>query len=239
MIGVNDSNNKIITDGLILHYDIGQLRSYPTSGTNLVDLSSGSNIGMLVNGVGYNSNNGGSLVFNGLNNYIETNPIQPKYYTISVWFKALGPPSNNDSAGGALVCNNPQLSNGEVQFNLVYSWLEQKITFVCQGNNSGVLLTPNNSVLRNKWNQVVAVYSGTKQYIYINGVLITSVLYSNDPFYPTTGNINLQIGRWGYNQYSRIFNGSISEVMIYDRALTALEVDNNFKINKVRYINYE
>jgi hypothetical protein len=39
MIGIIDSGQKIVTDGLALHLDAAQLRSYPGSGTTWTDLS--------------------------------------------------------------------------------------------------------------------------------------------------------------------------------------------------------
>jgi hypothetical protein len=59
------NNPRIITDGLVLALDAGNPKSYPGSGTAWTDLSGNGNTGTLVNGTGYNSGNGGSLVFDG------------------------------------------------------------------------------------------------------------------------------------------------------------------------------
>lgn len=60
-------NPKIVTDGLVLCLDAANPKSYPGSGTVWSDLSGNGNNGTLVNGVGYNSNNGGYLTFDGSN----------------------------------------------------------------------------------------------------------------------------------------------------------------------------
>ena len=63
-------NNTIITDGLICHLDAGNKNSYGTSGTSWLDLSPRGNNGTLVNGVGYTSDTGGGLTFNGSSHYV-------------------------------------------------------------------------------------------------------------------------------------------------------------------------
>ena len=68
--GIIDSGQKIITDGLVMHLDAAQLRSYPTTGTTWTDLSGNGNNGTLINGPTFNSGNGGSIVFDGVNDYV-------------------------------------------------------------------------------------------------------------------------------------------------------------------------
>lgn len=61
---------KIVTDGLVLYLDAGNKRSYPGTGTTWIDLSGQGSNGTLVNGITFDSTNGGSLVFNGTNHYV-------------------------------------------------------------------------------------------------------------------------------------------------------------------------
>jgi hypothetical protein len=63
-------SNTIITDGLVCYLDAGNKNSYGTSGTSWLDLSPNGNNGTLVNGVGYTSDTGGGLAFNGSNQYV-------------------------------------------------------------------------------------------------------------------------------------------------------------------------
>jgi hypothetical protein len=67
---------QIVTNGLVLLLDAGNPASYPGSGTTWFDLSGNGNNGTLVNGVGYNSDNGGSLVFDGVDDI-----FTPQKYT--------------------------------------------------------------------------------------------------------------------------------------------------------------
>ena len=62
---------KIVTDGLVLYLDAANNRSYPGSGTTWTDLSRGGNNGTLTNGPTFNGANGGSIVFDGTNDFID------------------------------------------------------------------------------------------------------------------------------------------------------------------------
>jgi hypothetical protein len=93
-IGIIDSAPKIISSGLVLHLDAAQKRSYPGTGTTWTDLSGNGNNGTLVNGPTFNSANGGSIVFDGVDDHINMGNILNSVfagtnvkYTISVWVK--------------------------------------------------------------------------------------------------------------------------------------------------------
>ena len=73
----------VIESGLVLALDAGNTKSYPGSGTTWTDLSGNGNNGTLVNGVGYNSGNGGSLVFDGSNDYVQFSSVSVR--TICFW----------------------------------------------------------------------------------------------------------------------------------------------------------
>jgi hypothetical protein len=75
---------KIVTDGLVLCLDAANRKSYPGSGTTWNDLSGNGNVATLVNGVGYNSNNGGSLTFDGVDDYAITSTIT-NYKSLNMW----------------------------------------------------------------------------------------------------------------------------------------------------------
>ena len=77
-----------VEDGLILALDAGNTKSYPGSGTTWTDLSGNGNNGTLVNGVGYNSDYGGSLSFDGTNDYIDITSLAPLADTSAVTMEA-------------------------------------------------------------------------------------------------------------------------------------------------------
>ena len=63
-------NPRIVTDGLVLLLDAGNTKSYPGTGTTWTDISRNGNNGTLTNGPTFDSANGGSLVFDGVDDYV-------------------------------------------------------------------------------------------------------------------------------------------------------------------------
>lgn len=64
---------SITVSNLLLYWDASNPNSYPGTGTTIYDLSENGNNGTLVNGVSYNSSNGGVLVFDGNDDYVFSN----------------------------------------------------------------------------------------------------------------------------------------------------------------------
>ena len=225
---------KIVTNGLVLYLDAANTKSYPGSGSLWTDLSRSGNNGALTNGPTFNSENNGSIVFDGTNDLIILPQIKPNRFTLSCWFKATGAPSTNDASGGHLIVSNPQLFGGSVQYAMAYSWSSQRITFVVQANTS-FSATANNSVLQNTTYNVVTTYDGSNRRIYLNGVQVVADAWTTNPVYPTTGVIGTQIGGWGYPGFGRYFKGNIYQSMVYNRAISAEEVFQNYNATKSRY----
>ena len=84
-----NSGPDIIEDGLVLCLDAANINSYPKSGTTWSDLK-GSNDGTLTNGPTFSSANGGCIVFDGSNDYV--NGFRPvsgtPNVTYSCWMSA-------------------------------------------------------------------------------------------------------------------------------------------------------
>jgi len=89
---LNRNYESIITNGLTLNIDAGFTPSYPTSGTTWYDLTSGVNNGTLTNGPTFSSTNGGSIVFDGIDDYTSSGIIVPDNgnFTLSFWMYYLG-----------------------------------------------------------------------------------------------------------------------------------------------------
>jgi len=78
-------------------------------------------------------------------------------------------------------------------------------------------------VMLNDWQFVVGTYDGSSMKLYVNGIL--------DASFQTSGSLrintrNLFIGKDDHTQYPYLVNGKIDDVRIYNRALTATEVQN-------------
>jgi hypothetical protein len=87
---VNREYEPIVTSGLVMNLDAGFTPSYPRQGTTWYDVSGNDYNGALTNGPTFNSANGGSIVFDGVDDYANnSNPssLQNQNLTVSMWIK--------------------------------------------------------------------------------------------------------------------------------------------------------
>ena len=76
----------IVRDCLVLYLDAANTKSYPGSGTAMTDMSGKGNHGTLTNGPTFSSDNNGSIVLDGTNDYISTiNLSSFTTFTIQMW----------------------------------------------------------------------------------------------------------------------------------------------------------
>ena len=95
-----------------------------------------------------------------------------------------------------------------------------KLTFWLAGSEGYNVLSTTDEYTDNCWHQVVAVYDGTTQYLYVDGVLKNSIPFS----YTSFNSANWALG--GYNGCNGGFNGKVDEIKVFDQALTETEVQN-------------
>ena len=227
-MGINYSP-KIVTDGLVLYLDAANSRSYPGTGNTWFDLSGKGNHGTLINGVGYSSDNKGSMVFDGVNDYIDngnTNSLNSiggtSNITVSSWVLYTAYGGGGRSYSVITVKGFP------------WTWLlenpSNKFRFRISASGSDVNVADSSVHSLNFWYNVVGTYDGSNMKIYVNGVLKktksqTGVLATNS--------ISAKIGTYRGTDYN--LNGKVSNVKIYNRALTELEIQKNFNATKGRY----
>ena len=212
---------SIITQNLVLCLDAANSKSYPGSGTTWTDLSGNGNNGTLVNGVGYNSGNLGSLSFDGSNDYVDCGKTATQFgvYDADYTFDAWVYPTN--------------LSSDRTMFGTDQTASRQGLHLVFRGGAiyQGHYATDFSagSATLNAWNNISYTYvkSSSSASIYKNGVLQGSGSIAS--FIGTT---NILIGRWASNYY---FSGTGSNYKIYNRALTAAEIAQNFNALRGRY----
>jgi hypothetical protein len=77
LMAANFQYESIVTDGLVLNLDAGFVGSYPTTASIWYDLSGNNNNGTLINGPTFSTDGGGSIVFDGVDDYsrIEFNTL--------------------------------------------------------------------------------------------------------------------------------------------------------------------
>lgn len=220
-----DVGPNIIEDGLVLALDASDPRSYAGSGTTWFDRSGNGNNGILVNGVGFNSANRGSLVFDGVDDYVScSGSITTNQATFIVWMRRNGNQNGYDgiiiSRSGSNVNGINFISNGT---NLGYIWNDAGNTY---GWNSG--LVPSNL----QWVMYAVSITPTNAIAYLCQTTGIASATNNVTHGNTTIN-SIQIGRDSTS--GRLFNGNIAVAQIYNRALSASEIAQNFNATRSRF----
>ena len=219
------NNAPIVTDGLVFYVDAGNSNSYPGSGTTWTDLIS-SNDGTLTNGPTYDSGNGGSIDFDGTNDYAELSgtqnlnfPISTDSATFSIFLKF-----NSVGAWTGLFTKNRSS-------NWTGLWLanNNKAVFGVNGYN----LYSTTTFTTGNWYNIVGVQlANTSRKIYINGTLEATETTNFGNTAATTE--NWMIGQaTSVNEY---LNGNVACASIYEKALTADEVTQNYNALKNRFV---
>ena len=226
---------RIITEGLVLCLDAANTRSYPTTGTIWSDLSRNSNNGTLINGPTFNSSNGGSIVFDGINDYVfKDSPVNVgNNFSVSAWIKP-----SNIATRNAIVGNSYPYS-GRIGFLLTTATgynSNLNTFFLTIGQDASYRIAANNSLTLNQWNHVSAVVlngggsillykDGVETQYRISSLSSGTILYTANQFY---------VGA-RYSTGFEPFRGDIAQVSIYNRALSAQEVLQNYNATKSRF----
>jgi hypothetical protein len=215
---------KLITDGLVLCLDAADSLSYPGSGTTWTDLSGNSNNGTLTNGPTYSSTNGGSIVFDGSNDYVDcgnSSNLSITVGTVCAWFK-----KSHGSGYKGLVDKG---RDGYGAWSLNVDETANTATFKAHISGNSRLIVASSSYGNDTWTYVCGVYDGTNLLIYQNGTLSNSASYSG------TIGTNSESVRVGSANDGLYFNGNIVQVQIYNKALTAAEIQQNFNALRGRF----
>lgn len=231
----------LVTNGLVLCMDAANIKSYPGSGTTWTDLSSKKISGTLTNGPTFSSNNGGYFIFDGVNDHVNlgsSNAITGDNLTtitLDVWV------NYSSTSGDRLIAIqrgsgglNSSLAAMQVNLNQTVNTAGylQFVTRNSTNTNVDYLAVNNNYHLVGKFQNFVATITGTSSALYVNGALATSSTVSGLP--SVTNNtdpalLGIQPG------LTNPLNGSIAVAKVYNRALTALEVLQNFNALRGRF----
>ena len=234
---------RIITDGLVLCLDTGNTKSYPGSGTTWTDLSGQGNDGTLTNGVGYNSSNGGSLSFDGTDDFVSISsgiPTRTNTFSNEIWVYPTSLSGGQAGYSTLIRMNGSRIGGGSGDFYFV---LKNQGQVHCEirnlaDNGYDNHTTATGIVAVNNWYHIVQVIDRTAGNIkfYVNNVL--KLNDSTTTFGITTGS-SIQVAQQGTDvsgTYARRLTGRVSNVKLYNRALTASEVLQNYNATKGRYV---
>lgn len=221
---------NVIKDGLVLYLDAASQKSYPRTGTTWFDISGIGNNGTLTNGPTYSSANGGSIIFDGTNDYIlgasNLNISGDPNFSICYWaFWDDLTFSNNYPSG---VGNN---STGITNQGLSTTWLNGRIALDFWDNR----FRANTALEVRKWYYVCFTKSsgliGSTCKLYVNAQEYSGAVEGTNTT-PAITNSPLIIGRL---DATRWFKGIIPHVKIYNKVLSPVQIVRNFNATRSRF----
>ena len=220
-------NSRIITDGLVLALDAANTKSYPGSGTTWTDLSGGGNTGTL-SGVGYSASNGGALTFDGSDDYVNCgSPSTLNFgtgnFNLSCWVNI---PSTSGADWIGIISRYVLVSSAGFWIQL-----NPGNRYVGFGWDGSAFITSSSSAGGGQWKFISCQRTGsTSAEVYVNGISVAS---SSSMSSGTSNGQQIDIGRMDIaGRYSA---GNIAQVSIYNRALSAAEISQNFNALRGRY----
>lgn len=211
-------------NSLVLHLDAANPKSYIGSGTNWVDLSGNNITGTLVGGASFNSNNLGSISFDGVNGKVTFPNITVSTsngITVEVWFKTSSGTKYqdifdlDDAYGVWMVTNYSGAGTGKIvtSFNTLTGYISSNYSI-------------------NQWYCVVLAGSGTSNFQYVNGVLTGTASQT------VASSINFNTARIGNvdgDRASEYLVGNVASLKIYNKLLSAYEVLQNYNATRTRF----
>jgi hypothetical protein len=212
---------KIVTDGLVLYLDAANPYSYVSGSLNWNDLSRSQLSGSLINGPTFSSANNGSIVFDTSDDYYSINNNSSLDCTNAVsvfaWVKT---PSSYRSKEIIMKYN-------AVSVGIPYGfqwWVDTNMYFHITTSAGWKEIIGLTGYSLNTWYNVGLTYNQTNLITYVNGTATNTAAH--------TGTINT-------NSYPLICSqglaGSISNITLYGKALSAQEVLQNYNATKGRF----
>jgi hypothetical protein len=218
------NDTSIVNNGLTLYLDAGIATSYGGSGTTWTDLTTSGYNATLQNGPTFNSSNGGSIVFDGTNDNATTGvtgivPVGSSPYTVSIWVY-------RDRNNGGLEEVLAQWTSANSGNSFYFGFSNSDVRFT----DSWSTITVAGAGNINVWMNLVGVNTGTNAFIYLNSSLAatrgSALTYGGvGPFI---------IGRQGELD-GEYFDGRIGNILVYNRALSATEVLQNYQTQYQRF----
>jgi hypothetical protein len=228
---------NVVTDGLTVCLDAANARSYPGSGTSWYDLSGNGKTGTLVNGPTFDGGNGGSIVFDGTNDTVNTSYVMingtDAATPITISFFINPDATQNATTNGPVWIGSAYYSGFGMRFggSSYQIWLR-----MTSGTYTDTL-----PLTAGVFQHVVLIWGGvndSKMYSYINGNLNSERSISYSAFNQSLTSYPFRFGQpytSGGNTATGYFKGKIAQMMLYNRALSAAEVSQNFNALRRRF----
>ena len=219
-----NSGPDIVEDGLYFYVDFGNTKSYTDGASTVYDISPKRYSGSIVDSPTFSSDNGGYLHFDGTDDFVNFKPnlggpdMSLSTITASVWV-------NFDSA--SWVMGNGHQFRIRLQGTKVGFWIRE-----LESGSTNEVQSSTSTMSTGEWGNIVGTYDGTNQKVYHNGVEVATET-------PGLGLLDegqswLHLAR-AFGSSSLFFDGKLAVAKIYNRALTAAEVKQNFNALRRRF----
>ena len=213
---------SIVNDGLTLYLDAGTANSYNRyfSANTWKDISGNGRTGTFVNGPIYDSGNGGSIMFDGLDDYIALSTLATvTSFTVEIWFNSVGPGLTGTTQYSTLI------ANSNVNRLLYTVGAKNFLAQMGAGNHFSTGTTQFNT-----WTCIHYRYnsSNTTAQWFINTVADTTLVGA------ITLNTTQTLGV-GTLASAYYLNGKMSRVLIYNKALSSTEILQNYNATRARF----
>ena len=233
----------IVKNGLVLYLDAGSPNSfYPlTAGTTWKDISGLANNETLTNGPIYSTVGSGSISFDGVDDFV-LGPSSTSLnfgtgnFTINAWFRT------NTTSRRTILSRFDYDNTGGIERGYYMDVLANgKVRTGFETNGSNYRITDSNTLVNTNsyFYATLTRTNETTANVYINGIFETSnLLPAGTPSNVDAVTAPFSVARVGTYQTPiglGYFIGNISLVQIYNRALSASEINQNFQATRARF----
>ena len=236
------TKESIVTRGLIFHVDAADRTSHPPGSNKWNDLVGNNNDGTLTNGSTFDSENGGSIVFDGTNDHVsvpnagmETLLDGATSLSISTWAYA-----DSINSNGSLLLYWPMHDSSAINpYTVFFTQLRTSDRAVRSsiGNGStrtiGAYRTTN--IQLGEWFEIGFVWNQSSGLThFLNGEILSGTDTMNYTLGIPKNDANLYIGTYNSNN-SYWHDGKIANVRMYNRVLSSTEITQNYNALKGRF----
>ena len=220
-----------IQNGLLLHIDPSNPRSYPGSGNTIFDISGNGNNATLTNGASVISQRSGrALDFDGVNDYVDCGNNSTLNPTSNISAAAWVFPSALSDVYTCIIGRDDASLGRSFMFGQRYQsgglgnlWLQ------INGNST---LVGNSAIPKNTWSHVSFTGNSSSGYrVFLNGREDGTAAWLQ----PNTTTGSTTIARRTYTNSEYSLPGQLDDVRLYNRALSPQEIINNFNATRGRY----
>jgi hypothetical protein len=220
---------KTVTDGLILYLDAANTKSYVSGSSTWVDISKNSNNGTLTNGPTYSAANNGSIVFDGVDDYVNITNIDTSFTipgsgSIDFIYKNISPIAEFGNTWG-FTDNVFQYERNTGQMSFVWRYTDNTYDAVQSG------VDPTDLNIYHMTCTYTSTVSSSTLKLYKNGLL-----YDTKTVAKTLSNLPNSLRLGSSDVSSGYSNCSIFNFKLYNRELSATEILQNYNATKNRYI---